>query len=439
MAAAALAPLAAFATDRLFPARLRHQGARAWAASASRCRRTRSRAATNPAGMVFIGNRADVGLDVVPARPQTRDHRQRLSGRERHLRRQRHARASCFPSSATTVCIQPEPRARRLGVRQRRHEHDLQDLALYRLRRQQPRGRGPDPVVHRADARLQDRLRTIRSACRSFSPTRSSRPTAWARSRRVRLAGQRHQPRRRPFHRLGAELGWTGKVTRSRDAGRDLPDQDRHGQVRQVQGSVRRRRGLRYSGDLRSGHRLVKAMPKLTLAGDIQRINYGDVPSVGNPVDCFFAGTCMLGASNGPGFGWRNTTVYKIGVSYELVQGSDAARRLRDPAPADPVESDIVQYPRAWRGRRPPDHRRHLGRRREQGIDARLHARVRARRSTARTRFRPDFRRGFGGGEANLQHEPGLARHRLRLEDVGSRPAAGGFTTGRSDPALFML
>ena len=48
------------------------------------------------------------------------------------------------------------------------------------------------------------------------------------------------------------------------------------------------------------------------------RINYGDIPAVGNPVDCFFAGTCQLGASNGPGFGWRNTTVYKFGVAYQL-------------------------------------------------------------------------------------------------------------------------
>lgn len=60
----------------------------------------------------------------------------------------------------------------------------------------------------------------------------------------------------------------------------------------------------------------VKATPKLTVAADIQRINYGDVESVGNKVDCFFAGACQLGAGNGPGFGWRNMTVFKLGVSY---------------------------------------------------------------------------------------------------------------------------
>ena len=61
-----------------------------------------------------------------------------------------------------------------------------------------------------------------------------------------------------------------------------------------------------------------KASPTLTIAGDIVAINYGDIPAVGNPVDCLFAGACQLGGTNGPGFGWQNTTVYKLGVTYEL-------------------------------------------------------------------------------------------------------------------------
>jgi long-chain fatty acid transport protein len=61
-----------------------------------------------------------------------------------------------------------------------------------------------------------------------------------------------------------------------------------------------------------------KASPTLTIAGDIVAINYGEIPAVGNPVDCLFAGACQLGGTNGPGFGWQNTTVYKLGVTYEL-------------------------------------------------------------------------------------------------------------------------
>lgn len=59
----------------------------------------------------------------------------------------------------------------------------------------------------------------------------------------------------------------------------------------------------------------IKATPKLTLAGDIQRIHYNGVDSVGNQIANFF--TAQLGSDNGAGFGWQNTTVYKIGMLYQ--------------------------------------------------------------------------------------------------------------------------
>ena len=61
-----------------------------------------------------------------------------------------------------------------------------------------------------------------------------------------------------------------------------------------------------------------KASPALTIAGDVVRINYADIPAVGNTADCLFAGACALGSTNGPGFGWQNTTVYKLGVTYAM-------------------------------------------------------------------------------------------------------------------------
>jgi long-chain fatty acid transport protein len=60
----------------------------------------------------------------------------------------------------------------------------------------------------------------------------------------------------------------------------------------------------------------VKATPKLTIAADIQQINFGDVDSVGNSVFNLFAGGNLLGSDNGPGFGWRDMTVFKLGASY---------------------------------------------------------------------------------------------------------------------------
>lgn len=59
----------------------------------------------------------------------------------------------------------------------------------------------------------------------------------------------------------------------------------------------------------------IKATPALTLAADIQRINYSNVDSVGFSVTNFF--TAQLGSDQGAGFGWRDTTVYKLGMVYE--------------------------------------------------------------------------------------------------------------------------
>ena len=54
--------------------------------------------------------------------------------------------------------------------------------------------------------------------------------------------------------------------------------------------------------------------PAWTLALDIGRINYGDVPSVSNPS----APQAPLGAANGPGFGWKDIDVVKLGVAWRM-------------------------------------------------------------------------------------------------------------------------
>ena len=56
----------------------------------------------------------------------------------------------------------------------------------------------------------------------------------------------------------------------------------------------------------------VVPVPKLTLAMDYQRINYGAVASVGDPS----TNQSQLGSANGPGFGWQDVNVLKLGVAY---------------------------------------------------------------------------------------------------------------------------
>lgn len=60
----------------------------------------------------------------------------------------------------------------------------------------------------------------------------------------------------------------------------------------------------------------VKATPALTVAADVQRIEYSDVNSVGNPISNLTVNGNKLGTNKGGGFGWNDVTAVKLGTSY---------------------------------------------------------------------------------------------------------------------------
>lgn len=53
--------------------------------------------------------------------------------------------------------------------------------------------------------------------------------------------------------------------------------------------------------------------PAVTLAFDYSRINYSGVPSIANPSNL----AAPLGSANGPGFGWTDINVWKLGVQWQ--------------------------------------------------------------------------------------------------------------------------
>jgi len=57
----------------------------------------------------------------------------------------------------------------------------------------------------------------------------------------------------------------------------------------------------------------VSVIPAVTVALDWMRIEYSGVPSVGNPS----SNQAPLGSANGPGFGWKDIDVYKLGVQWQ--------------------------------------------------------------------------------------------------------------------------
>jgi long-chain fatty acid transport protein len=141
----------------------------------------------------------------------------------------------------------------------------------------------------------------------------------------------------------GLRLGWTGQVSENVTLGATYASK--------IKGKFNDYKGLfaeegKFDIPENYGFGIaVKATPKLTVAGDIQQINYGSIKAIANTVDCLPVGGCTLGQSSGAGFGWRNMTVYKLGVSYE--QSKDLTLRAglstnRQPIPASQTFFNIL-------------------------------------------------------------------------------------------------
>lgn len=54
----------------------------------------------------------------------------------------------------------------------------------------------------------------------------------------------------------------------------------------------------------------------ITTAFDVEHIRYSEIKSVGTPGSPLFSGA-QLGADNGPGFGWNDMTIYKVGAQWK--------------------------------------------------------------------------------------------------------------------------
>jgi long-chain fatty acid transport protein len=59
-----------------------------------------------------------------------------------------------------------------------------------------------------------------------------------------------------------------------------------------------------------------KPSPGMDIAFDVQRVNYSEVKSIGNPMLPNLQ-TARLGDENGAGFGWRDMTIVKVGVQFK--------------------------------------------------------------------------------------------------------------------------
>lgn len=122
----------------------------------------------------------------------------------------------------------------------------------------------------------------------------------------------------------GLKLGWIGKITPDVSLGATYQTKTKMGKFSKYSGLFAEQGGFDIPETYGIGI-TAKTTPDLTLAADIQQINYSKVPTLGNSANnlssCMAGNTAFcLGGSNGAGFGWRDMTVYKLGASYAYSQ-----------------------------------------------------------------------------------------------------------------------
>lgn len=114
---------------------------------------------------------------------------------------------------------------------------------------------------------------------------------------------------------VGLRLGWIGQLTPQVTVGASWASK--------INGRFDRYKGLFPNGgefDIPESMAVglsYAATPQTTLAAEVQHIRYRQVAAVGNSSASLFAGQ-PLGSANGPGFGWDNATVLKIGAQHQV-------------------------------------------------------------------------------------------------------------------------
>ena len=117
----------------------------------------------------------------------------------------------------------------------------------------------------------------------------------------------------------GVRVGWTGQITPDVTMGATYQSKTSMSKFGKYKGLFAEQGDF----DIPSNYAVgiaVKALPKTVVAFDVERIKYTDSKAVSNPLGPAPGGvlTNKLGNDNGAGFGWQDMTVYKLGVSHAM-------------------------------------------------------------------------------------------------------------------------
>ncbi|MEJ0061586.1 MAG: TonB-dependent receptor [Terricaulis sp.] len=115
---------------------------------------------------------------------------------------------------------------------------------------------------------------------------------------------------------IGWRVGWLGHFTDRLSVGAFYQSRAETGDFDNYAGLFAESGGFDVPASYGAGVSF-QATDNLNIAFDVREIEYSDVASVGNELGQLFLGN-PFGADNGPGFGWEDTTTYKLGASYRL-------------------------------------------------------------------------------------------------------------------------
>jgi long-chain fatty acid transport protein len=114
---------------------------------------------------------------------------------------------------------------------------------------------------------------------------------------------------------LGAKLGYQGEILPSVNLGLSYQTRMYMDRFKKYQGLFAEAGDFDIPSTWTVGLAF-KTTPALTFLFDVQRINYSEVKSIHNPLlpNLF---TSQLGNDDGAGFGWDDMTIYKVGVQWQ--------------------------------------------------------------------------------------------------------------------------
>ncbi len=124
---------------------------------------------------------------------------------------------------------------------------------------------------------------------------------------------------------IGVQAGWTGRMWDHYHFGFSYASKVFMSKLKAYRGFLADDGKFHMPAHLSAGFAVSHLVQGLIFGFDYQRIFYGDIKALGNPFERagLKTGACeqrCFGEARGPGFGWKSTSVFKFGASFQVCE-----------------------------------------------------------------------------------------------------------------------